>query len=173
MNKKGTFSDNILSEIPKLIILIILMVFLVFLINIFTLNKLDVQELEASLLVDRMIYSKNCILYIDDYQRPYPGIIDPERFKSVYLDECIFYEEIDGENANKYTSAKLTLTNLETDEEKIIYNNEEWYNRWVGLVGGDGPGGTKRYEESNYVLIKTEEGYKRGKIDFDVILPNS
>jgi hypothetical protein len=90
MNKKGQFTDFVLSYIPKLLVVSLVFLAVVFFVNRFMITKLDVQDIEASLLVDRMIYSRNCFSYYDEeISRPYPGIIDIEKFKSETLDSCI------------------------------------------------------------------------------------
>lgn len=177
MNKKGTYSSNVILEIPKIIILVILLIFLIYLVNVFTLNRLDTQNLEASLIVDRIVYSRNCISYYDgNIDRPYPGIIDIKRFKSNILDSCIYYgkDPLGEDIENVYTAAKVTLTDIENGEAKEIYHNKDRYENWALYVGLEGAGGTRSYKETNYVLIMNDDGeITKGKLEFDVILPNS
>ncbi len=174
MNKKAQYTGIVIGYIPKIIAIGIIFIVTVMLVNRYILTKVDVQDLEASLLIDRMIYSKNCFsYYYDDLKRPYPGVIDLEKFTSENLDSCIFYGSTEEENKNRYTSAKLVLKNLETDEKHPIYHNQDKYSDWYPLRGISGPGGTKLYEESNYVLIKTDDGFEKGRLNFYVILPNS
>jgi len=175
MNKKAQYTGIVIGYIPKIIAIGIIFIVTVMLVNRYVLTKVDVQDLEASLLIDRMIYSKNCFSYYDnDLKRPYPGIIDLEKFTSENLDSCIFYgKDEEGQLKNTYTSAKLVLKNLETDEKYSIFHNQDKYSDWYPLRGISGPGGTKLYEESNYVLIKTDNGFEKGILNFYVILPNS
>jgi hypothetical protein len=187
MNKKAQFTDMVISYIPKMIAIGIVFITIVFFVNRFILTKLDVQDIEASLLTDRMIYSKNCISYVDEsISRPYPGIIDYDKFKSENLNKCIFYggedKEILSEDCsdisefkNKFSSAKVELKYIENSKEETvtIYHNKCFYDAWLPLAGISGPGGTKSYKESNYVLIRKSGKLLPGKISFDMILPNS
>jgi hypothetical protein len=178
MNKKATYTGNVVEEMPKIVVLIIIIIFLVNLINILTMNKLDTKEIEAALLVDRMIYSRNCFSYSDSQLgRPYPGIIDYDKFKSEILDKCIYYGvEQKQKIENVYTSAKVTLTDLESQEESIIYHNKKWYEYWTPLLSqkslAGGQGSTLSFKEKNFVLIKKGDRLTKGKLEFDVILPN-
>lgn len=175
MKKKAQYTGLVIGYIPKIILIGIVFIVTVLIVNRYVLSKVDIQELEASLLIDRIIYSKNCFSYYDEnLRRPFPGIIDLNKFTSENLDSCIFYDyDSEGKTKNIYTSAKLTLKNLETEEKTSIYHNEDWYSNWFPLVGIRGAGGTKMYQESNYVLIQTENGLQRGKLDYYVIIPNS
>ncbi len=179
MNKKAQYTEFVIFWIPKIIAISIVFLMVVFFINRYIMVKLDVQDIEASLVVDRMIYSKNCFSYSEDIaesKRLFPGIIDPEQFSSEKIDSCIFYGLNDeGESKNVYTSAKLTLTYYDDEKEytKTIYHNKEWYENWFPLVGIRGPGGTLSHKESNYVLVKKDNELLQGRLDFDVILPNS
>jgi hypothetical protein len=177
MNKRGEFIDFVVSWIPKIIAISIIFLAVVFYVNRFVLTKLDVQDIEASLVVDRLMYSKTCLSYVDnELSRPYPGIIDLEKFNTETTDSCIYYgEDEDGNLKNKYTSAKLTLTYTEegTEKTKTIYHNKDWYENWFPLVGISGPSGVLSHKETNYVLVKKDEELLQGKLDFDVILPNS
>ncbi len=175
MNKKG--GDYIISWIPKIIAIAIIFLAVVLYVNRFIYTKLDIQDIEASLLVDRMIYSKNCFSYYDrELGRPYPGIVDYTRFSSDILDSCMYYGvDEEGNSMNRYTSAKLILTYYENGKEEsaTIFHNKDWYENWLPLEGIRGPGGTYSHKESNYVLIKKNDELLRGKLEFDVILPNS
>ena len=179
MNKKAQFMDYVLNWIPKLIILSIVFMAMVFYVNKQMQTKLDVQDVEASLLIDRMVYSKNCFAYVDNSNgavRPYPGIININEFTTERIDMCVYYGlDREGKSKNIYTSAKLTLTYTEDNQEQIeiIYHNKDWYENWYPLVGIRGPGGTKSYKESNYVLVRKDDELLQGKLEFNVILPNS
>jgi len=175
MKKKAQYTGIVIGYIPKIIMISVIFIVTVLIVNRYIMSKVDVQELEASLLIDRMIYSRNCFSYYDDdLLRPFPGIIDLDKFTSENLDSCIFYDyDSEGKTKNIYTSAEVILTYLDSGEEEIIFHNEWWYSNWYPLRGIRGPGGTKSYKESNYVLIKTENGLEKGRLDFDIILPNS
>jgi len=177
MKKKAQFTELVISYIPKIFLLSLVFVAIVVFVNRYTMDKLDVQKIEASLLIDRMVYSRNCFSYIDEKDgtnRPYPGIIDLDKFTSANLDSCIFYGvDSEGKSRNIYTAASVILKDSEGNVLKTIYHNEAWYKNWQPIVDKRGPGGTKSYRETNYILYYKEGKLERGKLEFDVIIPNS
>jgi len=173
MNKKGLFSEDAVFMILNLLLLIIVAVFLVFLINLFTVQELDIQRLEAEVLKDRILYSKNCISFYDsEIDRSYPGIIDMEKFSEENLKNCLFFVE-----ENRNIATKLTLLNPNNEEIKTIYYNKEWYDKWLPLIGIPGPGGVKDFSYTLNMIVKTNENnkekYENSFLNFEIIVPNS
>ncbi len=167
--KKAQATEKFLMQVPKLIMLIIVFFIVIALINVYRVDRLDVQQLEASLLLDRVLYSRNCISYVDETTtRAYPGIIDLNKFSSDNLESCLYYE-----NENRNNAAKLILEDLDGSSIKTIFYNKKWYENWYPLIGISGPGGTKLFSERNYVLIKDDNGLEKAKLTAYIVIPNS
>ena len=170
MNKKAIYSEDAVLMIFNLLLLIIVAVVLVFLINIFTVNELNTQRLEAEVLKDRVLYSKNCISYYDsEIDRSYPGIIDIKKFNEATLNDCLYFKE-----ENRNIAAKIMLTTSKNYDYKTIYYNQNWYDSWYPLVSIPGPGGTKAFAYTINVLVLSETNeLKDYFLNFEILVPNS
>lgn len=167
--KKAQVTEKFMMQIPKLIMLILVFFIVIAIINVYRVDKLDVQQIESSLLLDRILYSRNCISYVNpDTTRSYPGIIDLNRFSSDNLESCLYYED-----ENRNNAAKLILEDLDGNSIKTVFYNKKWYENWYPLIGISGSGGTKLFSERNYVLIKEDDGLKKAKLITYTIIPNS
>jgi len=170
LNKKGIFSEDGVLMILNLMLLIIVAVLLVFLISLFTVNELNVQRMEAEVLKDRILYSKNCISYYDpEIDRSYPGIIDAAKFKEEVLENCLYFKE---EQNN--IAARIFLTDANNFEYKSIYYSKNWFENWQPLIAIPGPGGTKAFAYTLNVVVRDEEGrLKDYYLNFEILVPNS
>jgi hypothetical protein len=125
--------------------------------------NIDTDDTKALIFVKRILYSPNSISYVEPITgRAYPGIVDPENFKPDALDSA-FNITTTG------IAAKIELTNLEDGNQKEIYLNKKWYDRWEPLAK------FSRYEKiikKRYVLINDEGELKKGLLRIDVVLAN-
>ncbi|MAG91445.1 hypothetical protein CMO83_02115 [Candidatus Woesearchaeota archaeon] len=175
-NKKArTVMGHVILWIPKFIYLIIAFLSVIFLLGMLIVNNIDASKAEAKILMNRIFYSPNAISYLDsDIGRSYPGIIDFEKFQNLdtepnFLDSQIITY---GEN-NGLIAAKLTLENMDTSEESIIFYNKNNYEFWepriLPTVEG-GSGSVRDFTEERYVLIKNLEGVEKGILTMHVIV---
>jgi hypothetical protein len=170
LNKKAIFSEDAVLMILNLLLLIIVAVLLVFLIGLFTVNELNVQRMEAEVLKDRILYSKNCISYYDsEIDRSYPGIIDLAKFKEESLENCLYFKE-----KQNNVAARISLTDAKDYEYKSVYYNKDWFENWQPLVAIPGPGGTKAFAYTLNVVVRDEnENFKEYYLNFEILVPNS
>ena len=171
MNKKSSF-DTILNLI-RLLFVIVVFFSVIALERAFIIQKIDVFEIESKLLAHRLILS-NEINYVDkDINRQYLGTIDLQKFLSGDIDkrllESIYYGKINSE-----ASAKLTLKDLENNNEYQVFYNKELYHEKKVIVEAKiiGSGAAKRLDTDFYVLIKDDDKIKRGALKVEAILPN-
>ncbi len=115
MNKSGAYDFGRL--VPYMFIVLIVIAFIM-LTMISTFNTYQVQtsmcmnELEKDLMVQELLYSPNCFVYVDsELERAYPGIIDLSKFTQDNLNSnCLDYIE---------RNVRLTLDNLVLGNEVI------------------------------------------------------
>lgn len=168
--KKGQvqMTFNIGAMIPRMIFIIGAVLATVMLIKHFLLVNIDVAEAEGQILINRFIYSPDCVSFRDkDLGSTHAGIIDLERFNSEVLDECIFYGD-----ENNYASAKLTLYLLDTGEDITAYYNQKGYEIWVPLLDMEGSGGSKSFQDFKYVFVRTNDELRRAILGIEVVTPN-
>ena len=168
-NKKGQISTLMTITIPRLLFLIIVLFSVVFLIRQFVVNNLNVQDVQAEVFVNRVLYSPNGILYYDNsIQRAVPGIIDPLKLKSEVLDLLIDYK------TNNFIAANITLFDAGGNVVSSSAYNKESYLNWnpIALSRLKGPGGVKRTTKTvlvNYMDAKLHQGY----LKFEVLIPGN
>ena len=195
MNKKGISAFNQLMAFIRILLLIVVMFAIIFLINSGFSFKVNTFDAEAELFIQQIVYSKALIFHDNDIGRLSPAIIVLDKFASSNaeenLDRSIHYE------TNRKVAAKITLLDFDgsryrkpslgytpgvpIDGEPIedniispIYFNEEKYNEWQGIRAWiPGPGGVKSKQKNIFVLIKDGNQFKKGYLEFDVIIPNS
>ena len=176
-NKRAdTISDHVVLWIPKFIYLIIAFLSVIFLLRLLILNNIDISDAEARVLTNRIFYSPNIISYFDaEIERAYPGIIDFEKYKKL---ENIDINEMDAKTVtygqdNKLIAAKLTLKNIDSSAEDIVFYNKDNYNFWepriLSTVTG-GSGSVKSVIEQRYVLIKIGNVMNKGMLTMHVIV---
>ena len=88
----------------KLMFKLIFKFCVVFLIRQFVVSNLNVQDVQAEVFIDRVLYSPNGILYFDSGpQRAVPGLIDTSKLKTEVLDSLMDYKN------NNFIAANITL----------------------------------------------------------------
>lgn len=144
--KKAIFAE-MFSWIPNLLLLAAVLFVILTLVNLYVVTNVDTKDTEVAVLVNRILYSPNGIVYSDkELERAYPGIVDLARFDETLLNNAI---DLPG---NRIIAAKLTL--LDSNKEvKSIYFNKQWYENWAPKKYMGGPGGATKFKKSVYVLI--------------------
>lgn len=159
---------NVGQMIIRIIALTFITLVVVMFIRHFILVDLEVKDVEANVLVNRLIFSPNCIAYENlDFGRVYPGIVDITRFNSAVLEECVYYGE-----RNDFIAANLTLSYLDAAETQYTYLNKEGYILLQPRTNFKGEGGANYYAFERYVLVQDEENQRGAILTIEVVLPN-
>jgi hypothetical protein len=159
--------------------LIIMMTVFFLLINYYINNKIETQNLQAKVLLNRILYS-DTINYADQYTfRIYPGIIDMQRLDDKNLDKMISYGGFD-----RHASARIRILNKDPDPDKQLvkeaYLNKETYDNMKNLLAMKGKGAAKKFtttlpityvHSSNTPYLYNNPLY--GTMIIEIIIPNS
>ncbi len=173
-NKRAVISGEMLMVIPKVFFLIAILFAFIILVKALIVTEVDVKHIESSILVNRLLFSKNGISYYDEsIERLYPGVIDFNRFEEIsknnpnILDNEIITYGVD----NPMIAAKITLKQ-EDKKDVIAYYNKDKFDRWEprvlpGIEGG--AGSVRAFKQQKYVLVKNEEIISKGNLSFFII----
>jgi len=158
MNKKGFLGFDIPYFIPKIFFLVIVVLSIVFIVRGFVVTQIDTRSAEGHILINRMIYSPNGIIYYDtSIDRYYPGIIDLNNFNTERLEKTI--------SASDYIGAKLTLLN----KNKTVFYNEAIYNKYFFQTTVK-EGGAKEISTKLYILIRENEKLSSDILNVSVVV---
>jgi len=146
--KKG-LSLTVTQWIPRIIFLTIVVFSVLFLVRMHIRYNIEIPGLEADIFVSRLLYSPNGFTYVDpDTRRPYPGIIDLDKFNAETVVKAIDYGE-------DHIAARIML---ESGKE-FIYNQDE-SDKWAPLSFiQKGLGAIKSDKIKVKVLVYDEGGY--------------
>lgn len=151
-NKKAQ-GFNELYAIPYLVFIAVLMVSIVFIVRTSTSYLIDTSQTELSTYYNSILYSKQGVSYYDtEIDRVYPGMIAMNKFESSTLNSALHF--IDVKENQELPSAKLTLTNLRTNQTRTIYWNEEWFTRLDIKSGFAGLGSPNKLDKTLPVSIR-------------------
>jgi hypothetical protein len=151
MSRKSQIGDYLIAFIPRIIFLIIVLGVIFVLVNSYVKTEVDTFSAESSLFVQRLLYSKNGISFLDSSTgQVQPGIIDLSNASAMdeKLERSILYRDA------RQVAARIKLTNLAGEEIATFYYNKQWFDRWIVLTGYSGPGGSKSITRRLYVLLK-------------------
>jgi hypothetical protein len=166
--RKGIISFNFITYIPRLVFLVVVLIACIILIRMFLMNKVDVKDVQAEVLITGLMYGKGGISYYDELTgRNYPEIIDISSVGDLELENAYNYP------GNRLMTAKMTVLDRKGNELKVFYYNQEWYDKWQPLVKLKGIGGVTHYERKMPVIYKEspEAQPKLGYIVYEVIQP--
>ena len=176
-NKSGLLAEQVIFFIPRIIFLIAVIFSVVIIVKKFIITSIDVREVEANILISRLIFSK-VISYNDpSLNRLYPGIVDLDKFRKLSSDSGLLDKSIDYGDANPIIAARLTLKlagGNEIDGKKYLaayYNKkkfDEWFPKIQETVTG-GSGSVKMVNDNRLVLIKEKDEFTPGMIEFEVL----
>ncbi len=155
--------------IPRLLFLIIVLFSVVFLIRQFVVNNLNIQDVQAEVFVNKVLYSPNGILFYDNsLQRTVSGIIDPSKLNPEILDLLMDYK------TQNFIAANITLFDTNNNIVSSAAYNKESYLNWNPIAQSllKGSGGVKRTSKTilvNYIDTKLHQGY----LKFEVLIPGN
>lgn len=145
---------DIILWIPKLIIFLVALFSVGLIISQYGTSEVDTKDLEFNVLFNRVIYSKNCLLY--ENERVYPGIINMDRFNELILKECF---------NNDNQGIKFSLGDKEIFVNKDVYDSKP-------LCGTSGKQGFTCKSKQFLVLIKDKDSIKPKFLNMDIVKKN-
>ena len=164
MNKKGQMFKAFWYYLIRVPIIILLFGLFMYISGGLQDQALSSPQIREKIIINRLFFSPNSISYVDDtLGRVYPGIIDMSKFDNVTLDRSFFTKE------NKASAAKLELINLDLEESKITYINEELYSRWKNYVKFEQ---YSSYKDQFYVIIRDGNKDYKGLLKVNVLMHN-
>lgn len=168
MGDKAQISGDVLSWIPKIILLVAVILVILGLVHMYVVTKIDTKDAEAAVLINRILFSPNGISYHDEeLDRAYPGIIDLKRFNDYVINKSIALPE------NRIIAAKLTLSYINGTEIRTAFFDEDLYTKWSPMTRVRGPGGKTKIVKVISVLVKDGNVLKKATLKFEVIVPNA
>ncbi len=118
MNKKAD-SKAILIIVRLIFISIVLVTFYIF-VRMAISRDINTEELEANVIITRLLYQPDGIIYYDDnLNRYYPGVIDLAKFNEARINNSLFMEN------NSYYTFNMTLYDKDMKLVKSIMFNPE------------------------------------------------
>ena len=167
LNKKRGAVGGILEHIPKILLTIVVVAGISFLIDYYINITVDIQPVEVEVLFNRLMYSPNSIMYMDNFTgRVYPGIINLDNFTNETLDRAINY------SYERHIAAKLELYDFNKQLVSTAYLNGLWYNRLEPLTQLKGPGGTKLFIKTTPIVYRKNNINFAGFLKVRIIIPN-
>jgi hypothetical protein len=163
---------SLVQALPRLIFLTIVFFSMVFVVRSYVIDSLNVQQVQAEVFMNRILYAPHGILYFDEpLNTTIPGVIDKKRMTNERLDALFNY------SSRSFIAAKIEL--VDAAGTKIIatavYNNQTYF-RWLPIAqtGIAGPGGIKRFERIIFVTYIDEQSMQRsGTLRMEVLLPGN
>lgn len=168
--KKGLMSFNFITVMMRLLFTIGVVFSVVILTNLMINTRLDVNDIQAEVLVNGLIYSPGGIGYLDPISgRVYPEIVDLEQVNSEQLDREFYYPN------NNLITAKIDFykQGIQTPQ-KTVYFNEEWYQNWEPLLiyqNVPGLGGVTEYNKELPIILQIDGERRLGYVNFQIIQP--
>ncbi|MBU1199448.1 MAG: hypothetical protein KKF46_07100 [Nanoarchaeota archaeon] len=170
LNKKGGVgAEEILEFIPYIVLTVAVMAGIFLLINLFINITVDPKPLQREVLFNRLIYSPNSIMYMDQVTgRVYPGIIALDNFTNETLDKSITY------SYERQIAAKLELYDQKKELVKTAYLNGVWYTRLEPLAQSriKGEGSADIFTRTIPILYRKNSVNLPGYIKTMILIPN-
>lgn len=174
-SKKSELSFQGVIWIPRIIFIIVSIFAVVILVNTFISKKIDIADIEADLLYQRLIYSNYGLSYYDEeINRFYPGVIDINKFATgsieKELENSIFYGE-----DNNYIGAKILLKDIKEENEYVIFYNKDFFNDKLEIYNANlkGVGAVTGVERNIPILINEGGEFRNGFLNLLVLIQNT
>jgi hypothetical protein len=173
MHKKAQV-EYLLQNAFRIGFMIIALLAFFLLINYYVNNKIDTNQIQEEVLLNRILYSDAIMKNDVRTGNVYTGIIDLGKFNNATLDQSINYGSY-----NRHVGAKLKLLNKDPDPSKQFiadaYLNKIQYNSLNTLtnsVTGKGSG-TRYITQYPVTYIGFDNNYYYGTLVVEIIVPNS
>ena len=166
-NKKGgyTLAFNIVYWIPRMILIIIIATTVVSMIRSFLFFTIDVSETEGYVLTNRIVFSPDCLAYIDLTGRVHLGYVDINKFNKDSIEACLYFGE-----QNDYAAARLTLNYMDGSSVEVMYN-PIGFDILAPRAGVDGPGSADYFASTYYVHVIGDEK-QPAVLSIELVTPN-
>lgn len=164
--KKGQFvsTGELLKMLPRLLILILIVGVIIAIIGIYSSKDIDTIDLEGHLLKQRLLYSKDCLVY-EEEGKFFVGVVDLEQFKQDIVIPCVSYLGDKGYKLTLEDSGGLGLA------DEIIYNQEMIDYAPLCKFEED-----KRsfecYQKRQYVLVERDGTFVPGYLNITLVTLN-
>jgi len=173
-NKRALIAGEMIMTIPRIFLIIAILFAFVILVKTLIVTEVDTRQVEADILVNRLLFSTNGTLYYDkSIDRLYPGILDLKIFTEISLNNpnILDTEVMNYGIDNPIIASKITLKQ-EGKEDIVAYYNKVQFDRWEpkilpGIRGG--AGSVKAFLKYRYVLIKDGDSISPGVLEFLII----
>lgn len=148
MQKRGSFR-LVIEEfwtIPRIILVLIVIAVIILIVNSYVSREIKTYELENSILLNGLLYSKDCLAY-EDY-RVHAGVVDLNKLNDNIIKGC-------GEYSNNI-GFKIELFSLDNTLIKEVLVNSDLMNAYLPSCEAE----HKKLDCSSkvqYVLIKGEK----------------
>jgi len=114
-NKKGIISqETIFFAGFRLFVILASFLVLWFFIGLYFPEKIDIGELEAGIVAERLLYSY-CFNFVDSNARLYPGMIDASKFTAENVNKCVKGDTV---------AYRLKLQDVDKDVKEFTANEE-------------------------------------------------
>jgi hypothetical protein len=170
INSKRSQFSMVVNEgvmVIRMVLMIFVALSIVILVRRFVILTVDARPLEADILMNRFLFSPECLSYEDILLRTQPGIIDLDRFKNDTLDSCVYYGV-----QNDFAAANLSLFFLDTKARQEALYNTKGYLLLKPRAGLDGPGGSVQFTSWRYLLVEDNGNLRKAILYLDVMVPN-
>jgi hypothetical protein len=189
--RKGIMFFNFLVMIPRILFLVIMLIVCVILIRMFLNDKFNINDVQAEILIDGLIYGTGGVSYYDPVTgRLYPEIIDISQLDGAKLDQGLFYPENHMMTARilvekpitEYTDMSLMDRYFRGEDPKFltlkdVYYNKVWYDNWEPLLVFKNLGGIGGVIDKNMrlpVLVREPDGtLMTAYVNFQVVQPKA
>jgi hypothetical protein len=169
--KRGIFAFNLVIWIVRIITLVFVLIACVILVRMFLLNKIDVKDVQAEIMVGGLLYSQGGVGYYDSLTgRNYPEIIDLSQLDSAEIDRALYYPD------NKLITARISVLDADKNDVFVYYYNKKWWDNWEPLLklSLPGIGGVTKYERTLPVIYQDSKNGirpKMGYVKYEVVQP--
>jgi hypothetical protein len=171
LKKKGIMAFNFMTMIPRLIFLIAVLIVCVILISMFLNSMFNINDVQAEILVNGLLYGTGGISYYDPITgRIYPTTVDLAQLDGAELDAGMYYP------GNRMVAARITLNPVALDIGlKTVYFNQQAYDDWEPLISRNLPGigGLSEYKRYLPILLRNDSDMKLGRVEFQVYQPKA
>ena len=168
LNKKAQETFTILQSIPRIIFLVVVLFSVVLLVRKFTLDTLNVQEVQSEVFTNRLLYSPNGILYLHpDTKQTVFAVIDPNKITNENIDRLMNYTE------EFFIAGQISLFDENNNLVALATHNNRTFNRWLPIARGtsSGSGGVKELNRTTYVQYVEDNKIKTGTLFVTVLQP--
>jgi len=174
LKKKKGQADYLISNSFRIAFMVVALIAFFLMINFYVSTKIDVQNLQAQALLNRILYSDAVMYSNPQTARVYVGIVDMAKFNDASLDASISYG-----NFTRHVSAKLKLLKKLPEipgGDLFIadaYLNRHEFEIQKPRLSPSGKGAATMYITKYPVTYLKDGIYDYGTLVVEIIIPNS